>query len=552
MIIENIDNVYAIISYPSITQRLQNVPNYCIIPPSGTTAAEQANLEQMAINGVTAWNNKLQNYETTNPSIWEMDSTIVSSKDDTAGCDITINFKSTVQQLENKEGHVTVGVFDEGAQSIDVAYQNYSLDIIFNILIHEIGHSLGLGHYVSDDNAENEKWYSGKVFSPSIMIPTTNNNPSMMDIMEVDVLKVREIYGTNGFYAFSPTPTPSPLPTPQPTPSPTPTPTPIPKSPIIPIKPIKSIQISDSSITVSKYQTKYEKISGQIESSFFHQGISVFITIKNPESGFTTHKIVPTKTGYFELPLVFDGNWKTGWYEVEVSYMEQSDYDMNFLFHVENSPLPSNTQTPRIESVPSLQSGQYLKNIHIESKDNQYTVTSSIVSNIESIHSVRIVAENECPTKKEVMRKDFVFNPEKEFSFSFYQLSQGKPDECAIHFTLSDFDGNVIEEVVTNYKVDSSHDLQSAGKRIPDWIKNNVSWWSEGKIDDRAFVQGIQFLIKENIIHVQAGLESSSSSNEIPSWVKNNAKWWADGQITEDDFLKGMEHLVKIGIIHVQ
>jgi hypothetical protein len=35
---------------------------------------------------------------------------------------------------------------------------------------------------------------------------------------------------------------------------------------------------------------------------------------------------------------------------------------------------------------------------------------------------------------------------------------------------------------------------------IPSWIKNSAGWWVEGKISDRVFVFGIQYLIDRNII----------------------------------------------------
>ena len=38
---------------------------------------------------------------------------------------------------------------------------------------------------------------------------------------------------------------------------------------------------------------------------------------------------------------------------------------------------------------------------------------------------------------------------------------------------------------------------------VPAWVKNNAGWWAEGTIDDAAFIQGIQFLIKEGILRVQ-------------------------------------------------
>ncbi len=40
-------------------------------------------------------------------------------------------------------------------------------------------------------------------------------------------------------------------------------------------------------------------------------------------------------------------------------------------------------------------------------------------------------------------------------------------------------------------------------------------------------------------------------STEIPQWVKNNAKWWSEGQIGNSDFIKGIQYLIQQGIIKV-
>ena len=42
----------------------------------------------------------------------------------------------------------------------------------------------------------------------------------------------------------------------------------------------------------------------------------------------------------------------------------------------------------------------------------------------------------------------------------------------------------------------------NAGISIPEWIRNNALWWSEGQIDDDTFIQGLEFLIQRGIIHV--------------------------------------------------
>jgi len=88
---------------------------------------------------------------------------------------------------------------------------------------------------------------------------------------------------------------------------------------------------------------------------------------------------------------------------------------------------------------------------------------------------------------------------------------------------------------------------------IPSWIKNNAGWWADGSIDDDSFVQGIQFLIKENVLKIPPTTQGSSSgTNEIPSWIKNNAGWWADGSIDDDSFVQGIQFLITNGIISIQ
>ena len=84
---------------------------------------------------------------------------------------------------------------------------------------------------------------------------------------------------------------------------------------------------------------------------------------------------------------------------------------------------------------------------------------------------------------------------------------------------------------------------------VPEWIKNNAGWWADGSIDDETFVQGIEYLVKEEIINVTEQSKNSISEQNIPKWIKNNAGWWADGSIDDETFVQGIEYLVKIGII---
>ena len=37
---------------------------------------------------------------------------------------------------------------------------------------------------------------------------------------------------------------------------------------------------------------------------------------------------------------------------------------------------------------------------------------------------------------------------------------------------------------------------------IPDWVRNNAGWWSQGEITDKDFASGIQYLMTKGIISV--------------------------------------------------
>ena len=87
---------------------------------------------------------------------------------------------------------------------------------------------------------------------------------------------------------------------------------------------------------------------------------------------------------------------------------------------------------------------------------------------------------------------------------------------------------------------------------VPAWIKNNAGWWAEDKISDSAFLQGIQYLIKEGIMVIPSTETSESSrSQEVPAWIKNNAGWWAEDKISEVEFVNAIQYLIKHGIIIV-
>mgnify|MGYP003980827627 FL=1 len=212
IISSNIQPVFAEIFFPTTNFRLQGPPTYCIVLPDESISEQQkmqwANLVE---DNVLDWEEKLKQKENINDELWDINVKITS--EELENCGISIYFKDK----PSLSGTIA-GFFTWPPGSITIYYLQLELcglftcyddetfisdDTISAIALHELGHSFGLDHYVSDNIDTNSKWQTSSNTPPSIMIPTIHNNPNLQEITDIDVNKVREIYGSDGFYAFS-------------------------------------------------------------------------------------------------------------------------------------------------------------------------------------------------------------------------------------------------------------------------------------------------------------------------------------------------------------
>ena len=92
----------------------------------------------------------------------------------------------------------------------------------------------------------------------------------------------------------------------------------------------------------------------------------------------------------------------------------------------------------------------------------------------------------------------------------------------------------------------------SFSEDIPEWVKNNASWWSERQISQTEFTNGLEFLINEGIIYIPPTDPGPPGPDKIiPDWIRNTAGWWADDQIPNSEFINAMKYLIEVGIIEV-
>jgi len=105
--------------------------------------------------------------------------------------------------------------------------------------------------------------------------------------------------------------------------------------------------------------------------------------------------------------------------------------------------------------------------------------------------------------------------------------------------------------------VDIQYEGDDVQSKIPQWIKNSVKWWAEDKINEHDFILGIQHLIRQGILNppssenqtVEDYVEKQAFGVKIPNYVKQNALWWTQDKITDDEFFDGVQYLMKKGIL---
>jgi len=147
-------------------------------------------------------------------------------------------------------------------------------------------------------------------------------------------------------------------------------------------------------------------------------------------------------------------------------------------------------------------------------------------------------------TRKVRVSSDGVFN---------FQVVISGDEGIGSYVVQATYRGKISPE--TSFVVTPKGEIEPS--KIPQWIQNSVKWWAEDKISDLDFVLGIQHLIREGILNPPSLEEKIADSFEpnktigvkIPLFVKQTALWWSQDKITDDEFFDGVEYLIKKGII---
>lgn len=97
-------------------------------------------------------------------------------------------------------------------------------------------------------------------------------------------------------------------------------------------------------------------------------------------------------------------------------------------------------------------------------------------------------------------------------------------------------------------KASTPFDLVDAGNIVMPFGSNIIiPQWIDGTVTDSMF---FKFLVEKNAIMLPDGQKISQQS-EIPGWYKTNGKWWSERKITDSEFINGLQYLVNQRIVEV-
>ena len=190
--------VDAFTGFESALKYQDDNPFYCVMQNS-----VYKNYYWYIQEGTNDWESKLHAKVSTiaQRALWDMSISFVDKKYD--GCDVIVYLNA----------YANAPVKSNGKKALGTAYGNYKIvlyidngqegESVRQVMSHEVGHTLGLGHYVSDEQAM-ERW---GLFShaPSIMTPTQYWNEKLQGITDNDINKIREVYD-DGFSKPPPPP----------------------------------------------------------------------------------------------------------------------------------------------------------------------------------------------------------------------------------------------------------------------------------------------------------------------------------------------------------
>jgi len=328
MLVPNIQSAFSYnVTFDTIGKKFKDTPVVCSIEPEQNEYLGERFIELLMEEtriAIQEWESHLKQTENRHyKHIWSINYTKVSVEAQETfpfeQCTVFISFEGKPPNEEEwyrKVGITQNEVGETGRSNVIIYY--VEIDFCFSqdekfyyydpcygdgprllqqlatVIRHEFGHSIGLGHYKSDDLGVNVEWARGDTPSPSIMVVFTHQNVEENRIKIADIQKVRELYGQSGF---------------------------LPEPKVTEYSYIESLQTAKPQFVIPKGGFEVATIWGFLNDTSNVQGIPVILNITKPDGSTEQRTVRPSADEKFQIQFVIDGETQVGTYLIAASYI---------------------------------------------------------------------------------------------------------------------------------------------------------------------------------------------------------------------------------------
>jgi uncharacterized protein len=96
---------------------------------------------------------------------------------------------------------------------------------------------------------------------------------------------------------------------------------------------------------------------------------------------------------------------------------------------------------------------------------------------------------------------------------------------------------------ITNLVFSTASAQQQYANSIPNWIKNTAKWWSGGQTNDTDFLNAIQYLIDQNILHTSKSSQTTNQNNTLSQKMDDLQTRYNSLEIKYNDLLKQVQNM---------
>ena len=404
---------------------------------------------------------------------------------------------------------------------------------IKNLIKHEFGHALGLGHYVADSIEVNIAWARGQIRAPSIRAVFTHQNFNENTITPKDIEKVRSIYGEEGFL----------------------------QNKTIEKNIFQSFESSLQEYIIPDGGFQIASIDGLIDSEKFRLGVPVIVEITRPDGTSDLTTIRVNSDGIFNMQKIIDSSVANGTYFAIASYRGEKSNEITFNIVTEGITIEQS-------KIP-----QWIKNsVRWWSEDKIENV--DFVLGIQ--HLIKIGILNPFPIQNHIIETKTADN--EEIIDSDGDGIPDKWDSCIyepeIFNEILDWDGcpeidgvsmgaviDTDNDGIPDYKDQCPKQKEEYNKiqdsdGCPETNANELSKDSNfDRIEDKKDVCPTRAEVYKKYLDdgdCPDVILDAEKFIVIPEWIKQNAKWWVNGEITDESFTSGIQYLIKTGIMRIK